>query len=227
KAGNGEGLPADAILAQLYAERGDLAAAKASLADALKLNPKSPAVLALSITTALEENDLDGAWNLAQKLYAEDKSPDVLKVYGNVCLFRADYAGAEAAFQEAVRQNSLDADAIGGLALALCEQDDADKRARAIQYAASNLQRQANNRDCLGILGWAQYKSGDLDAALNTLQQSVADGRLNAATAYYLAVVLNDKGNADAARQLLDAALASRPPFAKRAAAAALRKKLG
>lgn len=223
----GKGLPADALLSQLYSARGDSENAKRCLDAALKAAPKSVPVLLLSIGAALEENDLDAAWKLVRQLYQEDKSADVLKMFGKVALFRADYAQAEAAFQEVVRQNPLDADAIGGLALALCEQDDAEKRSRAVQYATSNLQRQSNNRDFLATLGWTLYKSGDVDSALKALQQSVADGQINAAAAYYFAVVLNEKGQTDGARQLLDAALSTKPPFAKRNAAAQLRQSLG
>ena len=212
-------LPVDAEMSQLYAARGDLEMAKKTLNDALKANPKSPRVLLLSISLALSENELDNAQQLVQQLYAEDKSVETLKTYGKVALFRSDYSRAEAAFQEVVRQNPLDADAASGLALALCEQGDAEKCKRAVQYAASNLQKQSNNRDFLATLGWVLYKSGQVDEAFKVLQQSIADGQINAASAYYLAVILNEKGQSDTARQLLVAALGTRPPFAKRAAA--------
>lgn len=219
-------LPADALLSQLYAERGDLANAKKYLEAALKASPKSVPTLVLSISTALEENDLETAWTRARQLYANDKSADVLKIYGKVALFRSDYPQAEAAFQEAVRQNPLDAEAVAGLALALCEQDDAEKRKRAVQYATSNVQKQSNNRDYLATLGWTLYRSGETEAAIQALQQSVADGQINAAAAYYFAVALVEKGQIAAAKQLLNAALATKPPFAKRVAAAALAKQL-
>ena len=212
-------LPADAAMAQLYAARGDYSSAKASLNAALEKNPKSPQVLTLSVIQALNENNLDEAYQLARRLYAEDKSAEVLKTYGKVALFRADYKGAEAAFQEATRINPLDTDASSGLALALCEQEDAEKKQRAVQYAASNLQKRANNRDFLATLGWTLYKSGQVDEALKALQQSIADGQINAASAYYLAVILNERGQKDSAKQLLTAALGTQPPFAKRAAA--------
>ncbi len=219
-------LPADALLSRLYAERGDLANAKKYLDAALKASPKSVPTLVLSISTALEENDLESAWTRARQLYANDKSADVLKIYGKVALFRSDYPQAEGAFQEVVRQNPLDAEAVAGLALALCEQDDAEKRKRAVQYATSNVQKQANNRDYLATLGWTLYRSGETDAAIKVLQQSVADGQINAAAAYYFAVALTEKGQTQAAKQLLNAALATKPPFAKRAAAVALAQQL-
>ena len=211
-----DGLPTDAAMAQLYAARGDKENAKASLDAALKANPKSTKVLLLSISSALSENELDSAWNLVQRLYKEEKSAEVLKTYGKVALFRSDFKSAEAAFQEAVRQNPLDTDASGGLALALCEQGDPEKCKRALQYAASNIQKQSNNRDFLATLGWALYKAGQTDEAVKVLQQSIADGQINAASAYYFAVILHEKGQDDVAKQLLTAAVSTTPPFAKR-----------
>ena len=211
-----DGLPTDAAMAQLYATRGDKENAKASLDAALKANPKSTKVLLLSISSALSENELDSAWNLVQRLYKEEKSAEVLKTYGKVALFRSDFKSAEAAFQEAVRQNPLDTDASGGLALALCEQGDPEKCKRALQYAASNIQKQSNNRDFLATLGWALYKAGQTDEAVKVLQQSIADGQINAASAYYFAVILHEKGQDDVAKQLLTAAVSTTPPFAKR-----------
>ncbi len=222
KIAKGEGLPAEAAMAQLYASRGDAANAKRSLDAALKSYPTSTPVLLLSIADALGEGNLDAAWSLVQKLYQTDKGVDVLKTYGKVALFRSDYVKAEAAFQEAVRQSPLDAEATSGLALALCEQEDKEKRNRAVQYAAGNLQKQARNRDFLATFGWTLYKAGQLEDAMKVLQQSAADGQVNAASAYYLAVILNEKGQKDAAIQLLKAALSTEPPFVKRAEATKL-----
>lgn len=226
KISEGKSLPADAAMARLYATKGDMTNAKQSLNAALKANPKSTPVLLLSITNALSENDLDSAWKLVQQLYQEDKSVEVLKTYGKVALFRADFPHAEAAFQEAVRQAPLDADASNGLALALCEQGNEDKNKRAVQYAASNVQKQGNNRDYLATLGWVLYRTGQTEEAIKVLQQSTADGQINAASAYYFAVVLNDKGQTAEAIKFLQAALSTQPPFAKRSQAQALLNKL-
>ena len=219
-------LPADAAMSQLYASSGDLANSQKSLEAALKSHPQSTPVLVLSITNALMSNDLDQAWKLVQQLYQTDKSVDVLKTYGKVALFRSDYKRAEAAFQEAVRQSPLDTDASNGLALALCEQDDTEKGKRAAQYAAGNVQKQQNNRDFLATLGWVLYKTGQPNEALQVLQQSTADGQINAASAYYIAVILNDKGQGAEAKKFLEAALASTLPFAKREAAQRLLNQL-
>ncbi|MBQ9873084.1 MAG: tetratricopeptide repeat protein [Thermoguttaceae bacterium] len=226
KASEEKALPADAAMARLYSAQGNFDAAKTSLDAALKANPKSVPVLILSINSSLTENNLDDAWKRVQQLYQEDKSPDALKTYGRVALFRSDYKRAEAAFQEAVRQSPLDSEASNGLALALCEQGDEKKNERAVQYAAGNVQKRQNDRDFLATLGWALYRSGRQDEAIKVLQQSTADGQINAASAYYFAVVLSDKGQNDQAKKFLEAALGTKTPFAKRSEAEALLKKL-
>jgi len=224
----GKGLPADAMMAQLYIARGDMAQARTFLDTAQKNNPKSIDVLLLSITMALNENDLNGAWDFVQKLYREDpKSPDVLKTYGKVALFRSDYVQAELALQEAVRLSPADSDAVNGLALALCEQDDQDKKNRAVQYAMNNLQKQENNREYLSTLGWVLYRNGQTDQAIQVLQQSIADGQVNSVAAYYIAVILIEKDQKEQAKQLLRAAVQSTLPFYKRDAAKTLLDSLG
>ena len=61
------------------------------------------------------------------------------------------------------------------------------------------------------------------DEAIQVLQQSTADGQINAASAYYFAVVLNDKGQTEQAKNFLEVAL-STAAFAKRTEAEALLK---
>lgn len=223
----GEGMPADGMMAQFYISRGDLAKAKESISAAQKAYPKSTDVLSLSIMMAINENDLDAAWNLVQKLYQEDsKSLNVLKTMGNVALFRSDFAQAQQAFQEVVRQSPIDSEAVNGLALALCEQNDPEKKKLALQYATSNVQKQDNNREFLATLGWTLLQAGETDKAKQILQQSAADGQLNAATAYYFAVLLAQNQQNDEAKKLIEAALASKAPFFKRQAAVNLLNQL-
>ncbi|MDO5554390.1 MAG: tetratricopeptide repeat protein [Planctomycetia bacterium] len=228
KQSGGKGLPADAVMARFYLGRSDLEKAKASLDAALAAHPDSPEVLSLSLMMALNENDLARAASSADKLLAQSpESVDVLKNCGSVALFQGDFAKAEQLFQQAVNKAPADMDAVNGLALAMCEQNDAEKQKTATQYAATNVQKQSNNRDFLGTLGWTLYRAGNKEAAKEVLQQSMAGGQINAAVAYYLAVLLNDEGQTDQAKQLLTAAVGTKPPFFKRAAATELLNSLG
>ncbi len=222
-----KGAPAAAVMAQYYISRGDVEKAKESLAQAEKTNPKSVFVLSLATNLALIDNNLDLAWSNAQKLLTEQ--PDnlqVLKTYANVAMFRNDYASAEQAFQKATIDAPADAEAQNGLALALCEQQDPEKKKRALQYAVANVQKQNNNREFLVTCGWCLYQNGQKDEAIKVLQQACADGRMSQTGAYYQAVILSDLNQKDNAKKLLDAALSNKKLFSKRPQAEALAKQL-
>lgn len=224
----GKGTPADALMAQYYINRGDMEKAKASLTSAMAANPASVEVLSLSIMMALSEGDTDTAWNNVQKLCAE--KPDLIdaqKLYGNVALYRADYNAAEQMYQKVVNTAPADTDAANGLALALCEQQDPEKKKRAIQYASNNLQKQENNREFLATYGWCLFQIGNLQNAIAILQRSAADGRMSQAAAYYFSVIISkDASKKDQAVKLLQAALNNKQPFAKRKAAEELLKSI-
>lgn len=223
----GKGLPADAQMARLYMATGDAAKAKESLKNALAANPNSVETLNLSLSAAINDNDPQTAAATAAQLYAADaKNPETLKNCGIAALYREDFAQAEKLFREGLELAPADTEIANGLALALCEQNDPEKIKLAAQYAASNLQKQGNNREFLSTLGWVLYKSGSVDKALQTLQQSAADGQMNSAAAYYLAVLLNEKGEKQNAQKLLAAAVTNPAPFFKRKAANALLEEL-
>lgn len=228
KISEGKGAPADAIMAQYYINRGDMEKAKASLAAAMAANPASVDVLKLSIMMALGEGDTETAWTNVQKLCSE--KPDLLdaqKLYGNVALYRADYTAAEQAFQKVVNIAPADTEAANGLALALCEQQDPEKKKRAIQYASNNLQKQENNRDFLATYGWCLFQVGNLQNAITILQRSAADGRMSQAAAYYFSLIISkDASKKEQAAKLLQAALNNKQPFVKRKAAEELLKSL-
>ena len=223
----GKGIPADGMIAQLYLNKGKTEQAKESLKNALAANPQSVEVMNLYLAFALGENDMETFGKIAEQLYAADpKAPGVLRTCGIAALYQGDFPKAEKMFQEALALEPANTEITNGLALALCEQNDPEKTKLALQYAASNLQKQGNNRDFLSTFGWALSKSGDKEKALKVLQQSAADGQINSAAAYYLAVLLSDKGEKDTAKKLLGAALANKTPFFKRKAAQELLQRL-
>jgi hypothetical protein len=71
-------------------------------------------------------------------------------------------------------------------------------------------------------LGWAYYRTGHLDQADRLLRAAVQGVRTTPDIAYYLARVLNDKGQTDDARKLLQSATGMTGAFAHREDANAL-----
>ena len=211
------GLPADAVMSQLYLLRGERDNARKSLEAALSAQPNSKEVLVLSIQMKINDDKLEEAKPLAQKLLADDPdSPNAKRLCATVALYLEDYLTAEKLFEELLLASPLETQYANGLALALCEQDSPEKLRRALAYASDNVQKDQNNSEYFGTLGWVLYKSNQVEQSANVLKQSAASGQINAATAYYLARLAIKTGKTEEAKQLLNAALQGVNPFAKR-----------
>ncbi|MCL2304971.1 MAG: tetratricopeptide repeat protein [Planctomycetaceae bacterium] len=222
-----KGLPADAAMSQLYLLRGDKDNARKSLETALASYPGSKEVLALSIQMKINDDKLEEAKPLAEKLLAEDpNSSSAKRLCATVALYLNDYATAEKLFEELLLASPLESQNANGLALALCEQDSPEKLRRALAYAVENVQKDQNNSEYLGTLGWVLYKADQLEQSANALKQSAASGQINAATAYYFAKLAVKTGKIEEAKQFLEAALQGESPFFKRRDAAQLLKTL-
>ena len=212
-----KGLPADAVMSQLYLLRGDRDNARKSIEAALAAHPNSKEVLILSIQMKINDDKLEEAKPLAEKLLADDpNSAAAKKLRATVALYLNDYATAEKLFEELLLASPLETQNANGLALALCEQDSPEKLQRALAYATENVQKDQNNSEYLGTLGWVLYKTNQLEQAATALKQSAASGQINAATAYYFARVAVKTGKIEEAKQLLAAALQGGNQFAKR-----------
>jgi Tfp pilus assembly protein PilF len=211
------GLPAEAAMSQLFQVRGDKENVKKYLADALQKYPKSKEVVVLSIQARMNEDQLEDAQKLADQLQTEypDWTP-AKRLCATIALYLDENATAEKLFQELILASPADEQATNGLALAQCEQDDPQKLQRALEYARENVRKNQQNADYWATLGWVLYKANQLEAAAQALKQAAATGKVNAATAYYLARLALQTGKSVEARQLLEAAASSTAPFAKR-----------
>jgi Tfp pilus assembly protein PilF len=222
-----KGLPADAAMSQLYLLREDKDKARQSLEAALKAHPNSKEVLVLSIQMRINDDKLEEAKPLAEKLLADDpSSASAKKLRATVALYLEDYPTAEKLFEELLLASPSETQNANGLALALCEQDSPEKLRRALAYATDNVQKDQTNSEYLGTLGWVLYKANQLEQAANALKQSAASGQINAATAYYFARIAVKTGNVAEAKQLLNAAVEGGNQFAKRRDAVLLLKEL-
>jgi predicted Zn-dependent protease len=212
-----KGLPADAAMSQLYLLREDKDNARKSLETALTAHPNSKEVLVLSIQMKINDDKLEEAKPLAEKLLADDPaSSSAKRLCATVALYLENYPAAEKLFEELLLASPLESQNANGLALALCEQDSPEKLRRALAYAADNVQKDQNNSEYLGTLGWVLYKANQLEQAANALKQSAASGQINAATAYYFARIAVKTGKTEEAKQLLNAAVKGGNQFAKR-----------
>jgi len=211
------GLPAEAAIAQLYQLREDKENAQKYLANALQKYPKSKEVVVLSIQSRINEDQLEDARKLAETLLTENPTWQPAKrLRATVALYLGDFTEAEKLFQELILDSPSDEQVMNGLALAQCEQGDPQKLQRALEYARENVRKNEQESDYWATLGWVLYKANQLEASGQALKQAAATGRVNAATAYYLARLAMQTGRITEAVQFLEAALSTPAPFAKR-----------
>ena len=211
------GLPAEAALAQLYQLRGDKENVQKYLAEALQKYPASREVVVLSIQSRINEDQLEDARTLAENLLTENPAWQPAKrLLATIALYLGNYGEAEKLFQELILDSPADEQIANGLALAQAEQDDPQKLQRALEYAGENVRRNQQESDYWATLGWVLYKADQLEASGQALRQAAATGRVNAATAYYLARLAMQTGQIAEAVQFLEAALSTPAPFAKR-----------
>ena len=211
------GLPAEAAMAQLYQLRGDWDNAQKYLAEALKKFPRSREVVMLSIQSRMNEDQLEEACTLAENLLVENPTWQPAKrLLASIALYLSDYAGAEKLFQELILDSPSDEQVMNGLALAQSEQNDPQKLQRALEYARENVRRNQHASDHWATLGWVLYKANQFEAADQAIRRATAIGRVNAATAYYQARLALQAGQTADAIRLLEAAIDTSVPFAKR-----------
>lgn len=193
------------------------------------------------LLTAQEPGQLNGAEeHAARAVQLDPDSLDALILRGGVDMFRKEYGEAERYLQSAVLRSPGNFAASNNLALALCEQDEAKKR-RALEYATTNLQAHSQDRyaaEAASTYGWVLYKLGGITKAERdkrlynaerALAQAISAGNPSPDTIYYYARVIVDrdrKGNAQKARQLLEAALKTKGLFSMRPEAKALADEL-
>ncbi len=220
-------LTPEAQLGRFYHEFGDQKNARIWMENAIKIAPNNLRTRLVAAQWYLETNQLEEASREAEAAAKLDpKSLEAMLFRGVVALFLKDYETAENYFQRAHLQSPGNFAASNNLALALIEQDDEQKRRRALEYATANARQNPRATEALSTYGWVQYKLGNIEEADRVLQAAAGTGTLSPDTAYYLAVVGAQRGRKDQAIQLLTAALNTTQPFSQRQEAQVLLQQL-
>jgi len=220
-------LTPEAVLAQDCQRIDDSESAGKWMVAALQKNPKDFRTRLAAARWALQNEQFDQAMD--QAAFAEQLDTNSIEakiLQGNAALFLKDYAKAANLFGQALSQAPGNFSITNNLALALCEQSDPAKRKLAFQYAQMNARMYPRQAEAASTLGWVYYKLGQLDQAEKTLRMAAASGSLSPDTAYYIARVSADKGNAKEARALLERVLKVKGLFSQRAEAQALLQQL-
>ena len=228
KAANEKVLTPQAIMAQWYEADDDRSNAAKSMTEALTIAPKDFETRMAAAKWAFVAKDFAQAMTQAEAaLKLEPDSIPARLMVGNIAIFQHNYPTAEKYLREAWEKAPSNFAASNNLALALCEQDDADKLKLAQNLAKMNAQMYQNEAEAFSTLGRVLYKSERLREAEQSLRKAVSLGKaVSPDTAYYMAVILADTERQDDAKKLLQSALKSKGLFAQRSEAEALLQRL-
>ena len=193
-----------------HALSGDLAearkqpdAALAAYRKAHEIERSSASFLRVFIATV--RRDRTAAVRLAEQwVAAKPRDAQIWRVLGDTHLDAGDAAAARSSYEALVKLGTRDADALNNLAHALLVLKDPG----ALRVAEQALALAPGAAHVIGTTGWAAFKAGQNDRAVQLLRDARLRDPANADTRYYLASVLAAMGRTSEARTELTAALA-------------------
>jgi tetratricopeptide (TPR) repeat protein len=214
-------LQPELALARLYDEDGKKDVAKKWIEAAMSSSPQDSAVLLAAAQWYLGQNDIKTAESISEKALSTDaKSLEAKIVRGVVARVARDYATAEKFFNDAHVQSPGNFPASNSLALVLIESDDKENQQRSLEMAEANVARYRENSpqqvSALTTLAWIYYKLGRREDAEKILDQIARNNALSSDGAYYVAKLLNDRGEKDRAKTILERVLTNEAVFATR-----------
>ncbi|MFW6125151.1 MAG: tetratricopeptide repeat protein [Pirellulales bacterium] len=206
--------PAAITMGWLYERTGDLDKANEWMEYAVRTNPDDARVHLGYATWLLRRDRPEDAKSHAQaakRLDAENR--EVKLLLGVIARYLKNYDEAEKIFQEVHQDEPGDFRVSNLLALVLAEQDDPQKRNRALQLAEVNARQYPRSAEALATLGWVHYRLNQAEQAEKYLQAAMTGRSVSSETAYYMAHLLADRGQLEDAKQLLDSAVESSGVF--------------
>ncbi len=204
-------------LARLFADAGDFPQAAEWITAAVRGDPNNIRVRLAAADLFLQQERWKEAEAEADAIARLDpKSTDLLALRGLIAWYAKDYPLAEHFYQEWHDRAPSRFAASNNLALALLQQPDKAKHRRALELARANARTYPRIGEAQSTLGWAYYRTGQLEQAERSLRDALATRTAGADTAYYLARLLADQGRSDEARPFLEMALHARGHFSYR-----------
>jgi tetratricopeptide (TPR) repeat protein len=214
-------LPSPELTAALFfAEKSDATQAEEWFRAAIRKETNDPVRWHEYLKWLLIRERASDAAGLFAKMPSEAKSArNVRVIEGLVARFQGDLGKAELIFSELTQADTNDAEAADQLVLVLIESADEGKRGRALQLSELNLRRANSIQNVIATAAWVQFKLGAVDVADRLLGQLAEQAALQPQTAYYVARVLEAKGQSEDAKKVLKAAVDTPGIFVERAKA--------
>lgn len=221
-------LPALVVLAQLSDYDGRSEESVQLIEEALSARPDHARTLVAAADLELKWNHLDKVREYAEKAYKIDpRSLEAAMTLGIVELYADNLEKAEDYFFHILQTAPDNCSAMIGLAMALCQQEDARQLRRAQTISRRNAQRNPRSVDAQATLAWVLIQAGDDREAERILRRLFDAGEMNSPAAYYMAVLLLKQNRKDEAKIFLQTSMANKVNFPKRAAAEKLLREIG
>jgi cellulose synthase operon protein C len=210
-----------ALLGDLAMARGQRDAGLASFRKAHEIDRNSGSLMRLFAATV--GKDRAGAIKLAEQWLAQKPTDRaVLRAVADLHFVAGNLPRARAHYEALLKVLPDEPETLNNLANVMLAQKDPS----ALAVAEKALALSPGAPHIVGTVGWASFKAGQKDRALQLLRDARLRDPENADTRYFLGSVLASTGRAAEAREELDAALKSTAVFASRNEAEALRSTL-
>ena len=214
--------PPELRLAALWAAKAERDKSEDWLKKAVAAHAANPKTHRAYAGYLLDEGKPDAAQlyiHAATKL--DSKARDTATLQALLFRHKKEYGPAEVAFEQLHKDAPGDSFALGNLALVLVESVEEKKKKRAVELAESLVKQNSRAADAYAVLGYCYFKLGRIDDADKALGAAASAGQVGLDTAYYLALVLNEKKKYAEGFKILDEAVKARGPFVYRADARA------
>ena len=212
-------LPPEAIIAQNELRKGDPdLKAESMFKQAVDKYPDNSELAGYMANYYLEKGQFDDSKKFLDQLTVQNpNSAELAKVQGLIAMQTGKISDAETNFRKALSTQPNDAFLRNAFVFVLLEQsDNKAKLDEATKLAEENLIKFPSQDGAMN-LAWAFHLTGKNDPAERLLTQVLSRGQLGSNAAVYAASMLIDKGNKDAAKELLKTVLETKAPFIKRA----------
>lgn len=215
--------PGELRIAQLWGAKGERDKTEEWLKKAVAAHGANPKVHRAYAGWLLDEGKLDAAQlSIDTSIKLDTKGRETAILQALLLRHKKDYPAAETAFEQLHKDAPGDPFSLGNLSICLVESKDEKKMKRAVELAESLVKQNTRAADAYAVLGYCYFKSGRVDDADKALGAAASAGQVGFDTAYYLALVLNEKKKYPEAFKLLDEAIKARGPFVYRAEARVL-----
>jgi len=198
-----------ALLGDIAISRGQMPVAIEAYRRAHQIEPSSQSLLRL--LSALAPSQPGAAAQLAEQwLKTRPKDLAVRRAVADSYAREGNLAGARAAYETLLKTSPDDAEALNNLANVLLLLKDPT----AVQVAEQAMQKKPGAAHIIGTAGWAAFRAGQTDRALQLLRDARLRDPNNPDTRYFLGSVLASVGRKGEAREELEGALRGGRQFA-------------